>query len=73
MMEEGGSSFDDQSLVYRNQAIRESQIIRDTIEENISEIELPSDNMSSNISIQSSNMNKSQPKVVKRKPYQHAS
>ena len=59
MMEEGGSSFDDQSLVYRNQAIRESQIIRDTIEENISEIELPSDNMSSNISIQSSNMNKS--------------
>ena len=71
-MEEGGSSFDDQSLVYRNQAIRESQIIRDTIEENISEIELPSDNMSSNISIQSSNMNKSQPKVVKRKPYQHA-
>ena len=72
-MEEGGSSFDDQSLVYRNQAIRESQIIRDTIEENISEIELPSDNMSSNISIQSSNMNKSQPKVVKRKPYQHAS
>ena len=72
-MEEGGSSFDDQSQVYRNQAIRESQIIRDTIEENISEIELPSDNMSSNISIQSSNMNKSQPKVVKRKPYQHAS
>ena len=73
MMEEGGSSIHDQSLVYRNQAVRESQIIRDTIEENISEIEPPSDDMSSNISIQSSNMNKSQPKVVKRKPYQHAS
>ena len=73
MMEEGGSAIHDQSLVYRNQAVQESQIIRDTIEENISVIELPSDNMSSNISIQSSNMNKSQPKVVKRKPYQHAS
>ena len=72
MMEEGGSSIHDQSLVYRNQAVRESEIIRDTIEENISEIEPPSDDMSSNISIQSSNMNKSGPKFVKRKPYQHA-